>query len=164
MGKKFLKECMKVKLLVIQLCLTLCDPTDRSLPAFSVHEILQARILEWVAIPVSRGSFQPRDQTWVSCIAGRFFTVWVTREYMPVYAYVLSHFSCVWLGDTMDCNLPASSVHGILQARRLEWVAMPSFRGISISISIYLYIYISVCVYVYIYTYDHFSIQQKLTL
>ena len=45
-----------------------------SLPRSSIHGILQARILEWVAIPFSRGSSQPRDQTWVSCIAGRFFT------------------------------------------------------------------------------------------
>ena len=54
---------------------TLCDPMDCSLPDSSVHGILQARILEWVAIPFSRASSQPRDQTWVSCIAGRFFTV-----------------------------------------------------------------------------------------
>ena len=43
-------------------------------------EFSRKRILEWVAIPFSRGSSQPRDQTWVSCIAGRFFTVWTTRE------------------------------------------------------------------------------------
>ena len=48
-----------------QSCLTLCDPKDCSLPGSSVHGILQARILEWVAIPFSRGSSQPRDQTWV---------------------------------------------------------------------------------------------------
>ena len=42
--------------------------------------ILQARILEWIAMPSSKGSSQPRDQTQVSCITGRFFTVWVTRE------------------------------------------------------------------------------------
>ena len=53
---------------------------DHSLPGSSVHGILQARILEWVAIPFSRGSSQPRDQTLVSCIAGRFFTVWDTRK------------------------------------------------------------------------------------
>ena len=53
---------------------------DYSLPGSSVHEILQARILEWVAMPSSRGSSQPRDQTQVSCIAGRFFTIWATRE------------------------------------------------------------------------------------
>ena len=53
---------------------------DCSLPGSSVHGILQARILEWVAIPFSRGSFQPRDQTQVSCIAARFFTIWATKE------------------------------------------------------------------------------------
>ena len=53
---------------VTQSCLTLCDPVDCSLPGSSVHGILQARILEWVAISFSRGSSQPRDQAWVSCI------------------------------------------------------------------------------------------------
>ena len=47
---------------------------------YTAHEILQARILEWVAIPFSRGSSQPRDQTQVSRIAGGFFTSWATRE------------------------------------------------------------------------------------
>ena len=58
---------------------TLCDPVNYSLPGSSVR-ILQARILEWVAIPFSRGSSQPRDQTQVSCLAGRFFRLWATRE------------------------------------------------------------------------------------
>ena len=67
--------------LVVQLCLTLCNPwTVWSPPGSSVHGILQARILEWVAIPFSRGASWPRDQTWVSCIAGRFFTFWPIRE------------------------------------------------------------------------------------
>ena len=60
-----------------QLCLTLCDPMDCSPPGSSVHGILQARILEWVAISSSRGSSWPRDRTHASCsscIAGRFFT------------------------------------------------------------------------------------------
>ena len=47
---------------------------------YTVHEILQARILEWVAIPFSRGSSQPRDKTQVSHTAGRFFTSWATKE------------------------------------------------------------------------------------
>ena len=63
-----------------QLCPTLCDAVDCSPPGFSVHGILQARILEWVATPSSRGSSWPRNQTQVSCIAGRFFTVWANRE------------------------------------------------------------------------------------
>ena len=58
----------------------LCDPMDCSLPGSSVHGILQARILEWVAISSFRGSSRPRDQTQVSCIAGRFFTIWATKE------------------------------------------------------------------------------------
>ena len=49
-------------------------------PGSSVHRILQARILEWVAISFSMGPSPSRDQTWVSCIAGRFFTIWATRE------------------------------------------------------------------------------------
>ena len=57
-----------------QSCLTLCNPMDYSLPGSSVPGILQARILEWVALPSSRGSSQPRDWTWVSHIAGGFFT------------------------------------------------------------------------------------------
>jgi len=65
---------------VSHLCPTLCEPMDCSLPGSSVHGISQARILQWVAIFFSRGSAQPRDQTWVSWIAGRFFTIWATRE------------------------------------------------------------------------------------
>ena len=64
----------KVKVLVAQSCPTLCDPMDCSLPGSSAHGVLQARILDWVAIPFSRGSSQPRDQTQVSHIAGGFFT------------------------------------------------------------------------------------------
>ena len=65
--------------LVAQSCPTLCDPMDHSPPGSSVHGILQARILEWDAIPSSRGSSWPRDQTWVSCTAGGF-CFWATRE------------------------------------------------------------------------------------
>ena len=66
--------------LVAQSCLTLCDPMDYSPPGSSVHGILQARILEWVAISFSRGSSQPRDQTGISCIVDSFFTIWTTGE------------------------------------------------------------------------------------
>ena len=60
---------------VTQSCLTLCDPVDCNLLGFSVHGILQARILEWIAIPFSRGSSQPRDRTRVSHIGGRCFNL-----------------------------------------------------------------------------------------
>ena len=58
----------------------LCHTTDCSPPGSSVHGISHARILEWVAVSFSRGSSWPRDWIWVSCIAGRFFPVWGTRE------------------------------------------------------------------------------------
>ena len=61
-------------------CVHLCNPMGCSPSGSSVHGILQAEILEWVATPSSRGTSQPRDQTQVSSIAGRFFTVWATRE------------------------------------------------------------------------------------
>ena len=66
---------LKMKVKVTQSCPTLCDPMD-----YTVHGILQARTLEWVAVPVTRGSSQPRYQIQVSCIAGRFFTSSATRE------------------------------------------------------------------------------------
>ena len=73
--------CVCVCVLDAQLCPTLCNSIDCSLPGSSVHEILQAIIiLEWVAIPFSRGFPRPRDWTRVSCIAGRFFTFWATWE------------------------------------------------------------------------------------
>ena len=64
-----MNEVCKVKVKFAQLCLTLCDPID-----YTVHGILQARILEWVAVPFSRGYSQPRDRSQVSHIAGGFFT------------------------------------------------------------------------------------------
>ena len=67
---------------LLQSCWTLRDPMDCSPPGFSIYGIFQARILEWVAMPFSRASSLPRDQTQVFCIVGRFFTVWATREYI----------------------------------------------------------------------------------
>ena len=66
-------------LLVPQLCPALCHPMDCSPPGFSVHRIFQARVLDWVPLPSSRGSSW-RDWTQVSCITGRFLTVWATWE------------------------------------------------------------------------------------
>ena len=66
---------LEMKVLVTQSCLTLCDPTDCSLPGSPVHRISQTRILEWVAISYSRDSSRPRDRTLASpALAGRFFT------------------------------------------------------------------------------------------
>ena len=68
------------RVLAAQSCPTLWDPMECNPPGPSVHGIFQTRILEWVAIPFSRGSSRPRDQTQVSSTAGRFFTVWTTGK------------------------------------------------------------------------------------
>ena len=104
---------VKVKVLVTQSCLTLCAAMDCFSPGFSDHGILQARILEWIAIPFFRGSSWPRDWTQVSCIAGWLFTTWATREALCIWNCLNSlsplcprdsqeqssvqSFSCVWL-------------------------------------------------------------------
>ena len=90
----FVELHMKVKVLVNYSCPTLCNTMDSSLASSSVHGILQARIMEWVAIPFSRGSSQPRNWTQVSCIAGRFFTIWATWEslnYTHTHTYIYTH-------------------------------------------------------------------------
>ena len=132
---------MKVK--VAQSCPTLCDPLNYTIPGSFVHGILQARILEWIAVPFFREFSQPRDQTQVSLIAGGFFIIWATSEalYMCVYVCVcvcvcvtwkkvklLLAQSCLTLWDPMNCSSPGSSVHGISQARILEWIAIPFSR------------------------------------
>ena len=70
-------------------------PMDCNLPGSSVHGIFWARTQEWVAIPFSRGSSQPRNRTQVSCIAGRFFTVWSTNPTAVFIILYHSAFSCV---------------------------------------------------------------------
>ena len=138
-------------------------------------EILQARILEWVAMPSSRGSSQPRYWTQASHIAGRFFTIWATREAHGLRSLGSQRVRYNWAANTLayaiifqivdynssrDCQFnlvdlcvcaclvscfshvllfvtpwavspPGSSVHGILQVRILQWVAMLSSRGSS---------------------------------
>ena len=64
-----------LKVLVAHSCPAFCDPMDHSPPGSSVQGIHQARILEWVAIPFSRGFSRRKDQIWVPCIAGKFFTI-----------------------------------------------------------------------------------------
>ena len=77
------------KVLVAQVCLTLCDSMDCSPPGSSVHGFLQARILEWAAISFPRGSSWPRDRAPVSCTAGRFFAIWATREALDIHQRTL---------------------------------------------------------------------------
>ena len=88
---------------LLQLCPTLCNPMDYSLPGSSVHGILQARIMEWDAMPSSRESSQPRDRTQGSSIEDRFFTIWAPRE---AIRYLFFSF---WL--TSLCMTDSGSVH-----------------------------------------------------
>ena len=85
-----------MKVLVAKLCPTPCDPMHCSAPGSSVHGLLQARVLEWVAIPFSRGSSQPRDGSQVSCIAGRFFTVSASWEARHMEAFILTRWFQLW--------------------------------------------------------------------
>ena len=80
--------------LVTKLCLTPCNSMGHHPPGSSVHGIVQTRILEWVTISFSRGSSWPRDQTQVSCIRGRFFADWATRE-AHIYIYIYTHTQCI---------------------------------------------------------------------
>ena len=75
---------------VTQSCPILCNPMDCSPLGASVHGISQTRMLEWIDMSFSRGSSRPRDRTWVSCISGRFFTVWATREALLSLRYQLA--------------------------------------------------------------------------
>ena len=111
---------------VVQLCPTLCDPMDCSRPSSSVHEILQARVLEWVAISFSRGSSWPRDRTWVSLIVGRRLTVWATREVQMGEGSTfteLAGFSSSWaIGfKALVSRWGGSSVVRIWQLASSEW-------------------------------------------
>ena len=82
-----------LKVSVAQSCLILCNHMDSSLLFSTVHGILQARILEWVAIPFLRGFSKHRNQTQVSCFAGKFFTNWATMEaLLTLFPSILWHF------------------------------------------------------------------------
>ena len=141
--------------LVAQSCLTLCDPIDCSPPGSSVHGILQARTLEWGAMPSSRGSSQPRDQTQVTHTAGGFFTDWAMREAQEVDWEILSLLQTIF--PTQESN------RGLLHYRQILYQL--SYQGswqmilvrtykLSLSLSIYIYIYIHKYTYTF-HTYIH---------
>ena len=93
---------------VSQSCLTLCNPKD-----YTIHGILQARILDWVAFPFSRASSQPRNRAQVSHIASRFFTSWATRE------------ACFWtvvLEKTLESPLNFKEIQPVLPKGDQSWV------------------------------------------
>ena len=102
-----------LSVLVAQSRLTLWDPMDCSLPGSSVREILQARIMEWVAIPFSRRLSWPTNWIQVSCIAGSFFTIWATRALKTISSVQFSSVtqSCLTLCDLMNRSTPGLPVY-----------------------------------------------------
>ena len=93
-----------------QSCPTPWDPMDYNLPGSSVHGILQARILEWVAIPFSKGScYNPETWDWtqVSCIVGRLFTIWATRspDFHWEWAWYFLFMFKIWTSFLYTVNL-----------------------------------------------------------
>ena len=111
-------------MLVTQSCPTLCNPMDCRPPGFSVDGILQARRVEWVAIPMTRGSSQHSDEPGFPHCRQIILYLSHQKEILCLAAQ-----SCPTLCDPMDCRPPGFSVHGIPQARILEWVARLSSRG-----------------------------------
>ena len=86
---------------------SLCDPMD-----YTIHGMLQTRILEWLAFPFSRGSSQPRDRTEVSCIAGGFFTSWAMREAPSG----LCHTVAAGTEHHLDCHVDSTILAGWARA------------------------------------------------
>ena len=89
--------CCALLCFVAQSYPTLCDAIDYSLPRCSVQGFLQARTLEWIAISFSRGSYRPQNQTRVSRIAGRHFTIWATRSCINSFIKYLYVCICSWM-------------------------------------------------------------------
>ena len=111
----------EVKVLVTQSCLTLCDCIYYSLQGSSVHGILQARILEWVAMPFSRKFSWLRDYTQVSCIEGRFFTIWVTS---CKQGWALKNW-CFWivvLEKTLESPLDSKEIEPVTPKGNQPWI------------------------------------------
>ena len=121
--------------LVTNSCPALCNPMDCNKPGSSVCGISQARILERGTNSFPRGSSQSSNGTYISCTGRQVFYYWTTREAQDmnyqsaIRAKLLP--SCVTVCKPTDCSPPGSSVHGILQARILEWAAISSSRGSS---------------------------------
>ena len=97
----------KVITFINEPCPTLCKPMDCSPPSSSVHGILQARILEWIAMPFSRGSSQFRDRTCISCKAGRFFTAkpWESKGHLKTFPTFLLFDVGINTTNFKRCNI-----------------------------------------------------------
>ena len=145
-------------LIVAHSCPILCYPMDCSLPGFSVHGILQARILGWVAIPFFRGSSWPRNQTQVSCTVGRFFTIWAIRE--ALNEYYLTH------SGILAWRIPWTEEPGGLQSTGSQRVGHDWATSLSLSkcLQVKLCIFLKLHHFTVVLSEFNFSCQNKLCL
>ena len=121
-----------VCVLVAQSCPTLWDPTDYSPPGSSVHGVFQAWVLGWVAIPFSRGSSPPRDQAQVSCIAGRFFTIWTFLD-----SYICSNKNKIFSDKEIWFPISALLITSHMILNKL--LNLPSFTSLIFNMRYYTY-------------------------
>ena len=113
----------KSEVLVAKSCLTFCNPMDCSLPVSSFLGISQTRILEWVAIPFSKGSSQPRDWIWVSCIAEQtlyHLSQQRSHQYQSLFPCCLVTRSCWTLLGPTPGECPDSGI----ESRSLAFLAL----------------------------------------
>ena len=116
----------------LQLCPTLCDPVDCSPPGSSVRGILQARILEWAAVPSSKGSSWPEDRTCISYTAGGFFTCWSTGE---AHIYIYSVYMYILCVDFLILNECIGFGFGVIKF--IQQIPLRTFELLKTSFSYY---------------------------
>ena len=138
------------KKLVIQSCPTFCEHIVCSLPGSSVHGSSQARKLEWVAIPFSRGSSWPRDRTQASCIKGRLFTVWATRDALMTFTLLLNVKVREINTYTLNKTVKIKQIHRVFNLIKYttKYISQCKWMGKFLKITVYQW-------YIYIYIYIH---------
>ena len=119
-----------------QSCPTLCNTMDCSLPGSSVHGIFQASVLEWVAISSSRLSSQPRNQTSVSCMTGRFFTIWTTWEALEKVKAPKSGLQIQVCFFIVYCEGKTKSTHSLYLDWMYAWILLYYGSGEGDSLSV----------------------------
>ena len=131
---------------------------DCSLPGFSVHGILQARTLEWVAMPYSRGSSQPSDQTHISMsptLAGVFFTTSATWEAQKYHMTQLFHFWTLICKDIDSCVFTEAFFPIAKIWKKPKCLSVDEWIKKICYVCMYMWIYVHICMYVCIYIYTH---------
>ena len=137
-------NALQRKVLVAQSWPTFSNPMDCSLPGSSVHRILEARILDWIAISFSKESSQSRDWTWITCIASRLFTVWATREVLR-YQHFTSRVKVIMFIEELWLQRNGEMIHNAWRLSEF-WVKMKSLgcfsdQGDCVVTSVAIYVY-----------------------